>query len=90
LAFPDDSDYAPYAAGQLVQDAWTREQLNSHPRPRVALLPGKKTRAELEDFSAHLAECGIQHDVLAGFEAEDIGREGPWIATALKWLSDTL
>jgi len=87
VAFPNDSDYAPYAAGHLVEDPWTLEQLNSHPRARVALLPGNKTRVELEDFAEHLADCGVAHDVLAGFEADDIGREGAWIAAAVKWLS---
>ena len=88
-AFPNDSDWAPYAVDQLTQDPWTLEQLNSRGRPRVALLPGNKTSAELADFSEHLAERGVAHDVIEGFETADIGREGAWIAAAVKWLDDT-
>ena len=66
-----------------------REQLNAD-GARIALVPGKKTVAELGDFIRSLEEHGVAHDVVAGFEDDDIDRQGAWVDAALDWLAPKL
>ena len=88
-AFPRDEDWTPYDVTQIIRDAWVREQLNAD-GARIALVPGKKTVAELGDFIRSLEEHGVAHDVVAGFEDDDIDRQGAWVDAALDWLAPKL
>jgi len=88
-AFPRDEDWTPYDVTQIVRDAWVRDQLNAD-GSRIALVPGKKTVAELGDFIRSLEEYGVAHDVVAGFEGDDIDRQGAWVDAALEWLAPKL
>ena len=86
IAFPKDEDFDAYDVAHLIKDPWVRDQLN-YEAPRIAIIPGKKTVNELGDFTRLLDDAGVRHDVVSGFENEDIGREGDWVDAALNWLA---
>lgn len=88
-AFPRDEDWHPYDVTRVARDQWVQRQLSSS-ATRIALVPGNKTVKELSEFSRQLADAGVPHDVLGGFENEEIDRQGPWIDSALEWLSTRL